>query len=69
MRPPAPRTRPECRRCRSYYVTWDANRPHGCKVYAFKSVLLPCDEVRLATGEECRAFEARVVHDPHRERS
>lgn len=66
---PAPHARPECLRCRSYYVTWDPKRPHGCRVYGFKSVLLPRDEVRLATGEECRAFEARVVHDPHERKS
>ena len=46
-------------RCRSFYVTYDTARPHGCRAFGFKSARLPSLEVRLTTGEECRAFERR----------
>ena len=53
--PPAP----DCMRCRAYFVTHDARRPHGCRSFGFTSQRLPRDEVRWSSGRECAAFEAR----------
>jgi hypothetical protein len=50
---------PDCLRCRAYYVTHEALRPHGCRSFGFQSARLPRDEVRLSSGAECAAFEAR----------
>ena len=52
---------PDCLRCRDYYVTHDAVRPHGCRAFGFQSARLPRDEVRLSSGEECAAFVPRSV--------
>ncbi|MBF0284028.1 MAG: uracil-DNA glycosylase [Magnetococcales bacterium] len=49
----------DCRRCQHYYVTWEAQHPHGCRAMGFKSRLLPALEVRRASGENCRAFQAK----------
>ena len=50
---------PDCLRCRSYYVTHEPVRPHGCRAFGFQSARLPRDEVRLSSGAECAAFEAK----------
>lgn len=59
MPDPRPIRAPDCLRCRSYYVTYEPARPHGCRSFGFTSQRLPRDEVRLSTGQECAAFEAR----------
>ena len=51
---------PDCLRCRSYSVTHEAIRPHGCRSFGFQSARLPRDEVRLSSGAECAAFEPRA---------
>jgi hypothetical protein len=56
---PAPQVVPDCNRCRAFFVTHDALRPYGCRTFGFQSQRLPRDEVRLSSGQECAAFEAR----------
>ena len=46
----------DCRKCRHYYVTWEANFPHGCTVYEFKGKLMPSSTVWEATGTACEHF-------------
>jgi hypothetical protein len=52
---------PDCFRCRSFFVTHGAERPYGCRTFAFTSQRLPRDEVRLSSGRECAAFEPKPV--------
>ncbi|MES0372199.1 MAG: uracil-DNA glycosylase [Mariprofundaceae bacterium] len=52
-------TRPECMRCRHYYVTWDPNFPYGCKAFGFKSRVMPCLEVYSASQHHCLKFEGK----------
>lgn len=51
--------RPDCLRCRSFYVTYDPVRPYGCRAFGFKSLRLPRDEVRLSSGNECHLHERK----------
>ena len=60
---------PDCFRCRFFYVSHDPARPHGCRVFGFKSALLPAIEVRRTSGHECAAFEAKPPPPPARSRS
>lgn len=47
----------DCRKCKYYHVTWDRQRPHGCRGFGFKSRMLPSLVVRRATpGKECVLF-------------
>ncbi|MFT7859541.1 MAG: uracil-DNA glycosylase [Sulfurimonas sp.] len=48
-----------CRRCKYYYVTWEANQPHGCKAYGFKSKQLPSMVVFSSSGHDCSLFEEK----------
>lgn len=48
-----------CMRCRHYQVTFDPNAPRGCKLYQFKSMLMPYVLVKNSTGSDCKSFEEK----------
>ncbi|QKF59461.1 uracil-DNA glycosylase [Aliarcobacter lanthieri] len=45
-----------CQKCIHYFVTWEQNKPHGCKSYGFKSRVLPSIVVKNSSGEDCKLF-------------
>lgn len=45
-----------CLRCRHYYITWDSRFPRGCRLFGFKSSLLPSIAVFQSSGENCKGF-------------
>ncbi|MGX8796486.1 uracil-DNA glycosylase [Fusibacter sp. JL298sf-3] len=49
----------DCRKCLYFYVTWDPNRPMGCKAFGFKSRALPSQIVFRSSGEPCKAYQLR----------
>lgn len=49
----------QCMRCKHYQVTFDPNAPRGCKLYQFKSTLMPYVLVKQSTGKDCTAFEEK----------
>lgn len=48
-----------CQKCKFYYVTWQANMPHGCRAYEFKSKTIPSIVVKRSSGEECKFFSSK----------
>jgi len=46
-----------CQRCVHYYVTWEKNKPHGCRAYGFKSQIVPSTVVRQSSGAQCNFYE------------
>lgn len=48
-----------CQRCKFYFVTWEKNKPHGCKAYGFKSLALPAIVVKQSSGVDCSFFELK----------
>jgi len=46
-----------CQRCKHYYVTWEKNKPHGCRAYGFKSQNVPSVVVKQSSGSDCNFFE------------
>jgi hypothetical protein len=48
--------RPDCHRCKHYYVTWDASFPYGCKGFGMKSKAFPSRSVYEASGSQCLLF-------------
>jgi len=46
-----------CQRCKHYYVTWEKNKPHGCRAYGFKSQALPSAVVKQSSGTNCNFYE------------
>jgi len=50
-----------CRRCKHYFVTWEAGKPHGCRAYGFKSPQIPSLVVFQSSGKECAIFETKQI--------
>jgi hypothetical protein len=48
---------PICRKCKFYYITWDAKHPHGCRAMGFKSKELPSVTVLKNSGKNCLLFQ------------
>ena len=61
--------RPDCYRCRSFFVTYDAQHPYGCRTFEMKSRSLPSATVLEASGRPCGAFERRPEAAPPAERN
>ncbi|HJE02795.1 MULTISPECIES: uracil-DNA glycosylase [Arcobacteraceae] len=45
-----------CQKCIHYFVTWEQNKPHGCKAYGFKSQVLPSIVVKNSSQDDCNLF-------------
>jgi hypothetical protein len=52
-----------CRRCRHYFITWDARHPHGCRAMNFKSRRPPSRVVRSTSGRQCLRYAAKNESD------
>jgi len=53
--------RANCLKCKHYFITWDAQRPRGCRVFGFKSDKLPSQIVEKETGQECNSFQEKKI--------
>ena len=52
--------KPECRKCKHFFVTHEINTPMGCKAYQIKSKQLPSLIVKQANnGQDCIGFEIK----------
>lgn len=52
--------KPNCIKCKHYFITFDQHSPKGCRAYRIKSKQLPAMVVRSANkGEDCIGFEAK----------
>jgi len=51
--------KPNCFKCKHYFVTFDQSNPRGCRKYQIKSSLMPSIVVKQASSSECLAFEAK----------
>ena len=49
-----------CMRCKHYHTTFEANAPRGCKLFQFKSALMPYILVKQSTGKDCTSFEEKA---------
>lgn len=48
-----------CMKCKHYQVTFDPNAPRGCKLFNFKSTVMPYVLVKQSTGHDCTSFEEK----------
>ncbi len=51
--------RPQCSSCSSYHMTWEPEKPHGCRAFGFKSAALPSRVVEENSGKPCGYYEER----------
>jgi hypothetical protein len=45
-----------CKTCQHYFVTWEPQKPHGCKIFNFKSQLIPSIVVIKNSGSTCTQY-------------
>ncbi|MFT6173613.1 MAG: hypothetical protein ACJA0L_001246 [Sulfitobacter sp.] len=50
---------PRCMKCVHYFVTYDPQRPRGCRKFSFQSHKMPSMLVKDETGRSCMAFEEK----------
>lgn len=56
----------KCSRCKHFFITWEANTPHGCKIYGIKSKKQPSQIVFESSGKPCMGFEPKnIKKDPY----
>ncbi|MCK9337974.1 MAG: uracil-DNA glycosylase [Arcobacteraceae bacterium] len=48
-----------CQKCKHYFVTWEPNKPHGCRAYGFKSKHIPSMIVKQSSGFNCTLYELK----------
>lgn len=52
--------KPNCTKCKHYFITFDQLSPKGCRVYQIKSSQLPSVIVKQANGgADCVGFELK----------
>ena len=51
--------RPNCFKCRYFYITHQPKHPYGCRAMAFKSKQLPSIVAKRNSGLECQLFSAK----------
>ena len=52
---------PNCHRCRHYYVTYDPDKPFGCRAMGFKSRNNPAQVVYATSGIVCQLFVLKIA--------
>ena len=54
--------KPNCSKCKHYFVTFDQNVPRGCRIYKIKSASMPSAVVKRANnGDDCLGFSPKEV--------
>lgn len=49
-----------CMKCKHYHVTFDPKAPRGCKLYGFKSTVMPYVLVKQSSGQDCTSFDEKI---------
>ena len=58
-----------CRDCRYYYITFDANAPYGCRIYGFKAKITPSLAVYQSSGMHCTLFQPKEEKPSEKDKS
>lgn len=48
--------KPNCKKCKYYFVTWDKRFPFGCKLFSVKSKQVPFIVVYQSLGKVCESY-------------
>jgi hypothetical protein len=52
--------KPNCTKCKHYFITFNPRTPKGCRIYQIQSQALPSTIVKQANqGPDCIGFEAK----------
>lgn len=57
--------KPNCMKCKHFYITYDQNTPRGCRAYGIQSKQLPSMIIKAAnSGAECIGFTKKPEKNP-----
>ena len=56
---PVTEKKPNCFKCRNFYITYEPVHPYGCRVMSFKSKELPAMAVYASSGMQCQMFDPK----------
>jgi len=48
-----------CYKCAHFAVSWDPKFPRSCKLFGFKTTVLPSVRVFESSGEKCAGFKQK----------
>ena len=51
--------KPNCNKCKHYFITFDPSTPRGCRAFQIKSKEMPSSVVKQAGGNECLGFSPK----------
>jgi hypothetical protein len=53
--------KPNCMKCKHYFVTFDPAVPKGCRIYGIKSMAMPSTVIKQANnGMDCIGFAPKA---------
>lgn len=53
-------SRPNCSKCKHFFVTYDPRSPRGCKAYGIQTAGVPSQIIKAANkGEDCLGFSPK----------
>ncbi|NBX14310.1 MAG: uracil-DNA glycosylase [Betaproteobacteria bacterium] len=55
-----PNTALSCWKCKHFATSWVPAMPYSCKLFGFKSQVLPCIQVLKSDGKACLGFESKT---------
>jgi hypothetical protein len=53
-----------CFNCKHFYITFDKNAPKGCRKFQIKTMQMPNQIVKAASGHDCEGFENKPNKKP-----
>ncbi len=54
--------KPNCMKCKHFFITFDQSAPRGCRIYQIKATQLPSIIVKQANkGADCIGFEEKKL--------
>ena len=57
--------KPNCLKCKHYFITFNQQTPKGCRIYGIQSAQLPSIVVKSANnGSDCVGFQAKPDKKP-----
>ena len=54
--------KPNCLKCKHYFITFNQDTPKGCRIYGIQSARLPSMIIKSAnSGKECIGFKLKEM--------
>lgn len=62
-------SKPNCTKCRHFYITWDKKTPHGCRRFGIQCKDSPSNVIASAGLGDCQGFEEKSTQKGPKEKN